>query len=134
MKFDEIDPYYEGVIAFRDGFPVSSNPYPSGRPESQAWYEGYHTQRMEKALEEYRKVDITNDEARFTMDSLHPPEPARSPHYHYGYYARMQFLQHGVRCVMPEEKEYLNQWTRGYYDANRDWKEKQRGEENEQAH
>ena len=134
MKLDEIDPYYEGIIAFRDGFPVSKNPYPSGRPEAQKWYEGYHTRRMEKALEEYRNVDITNDESRFRMESLNPTEPIRSAHYHYGYYARMQFLQHGVRCIMPEEKEYSTQWTRGYYDANRDWKEMQRGEDNGQTH
>lgn len=133
MKLDELDPYYEGVMAFRDGFPVSSNPYPSVRSEAHKWYEGYHTRRMEQALNDYRQIDVTNDEARFRMESLTPAAPQRPPEYYYGYYARMQYLEHGVKCIAPMDKDQINQWTKGYYDANRDWKEKQRGESDEQA-
>lgn len=128
MNIEDIDPYYEGVHAFQDGYPVSCNPYKDDRVKSQKWYEGYHTRRMEQALNDYRLADITNDEARFRMESLTPPEPILPPEYHHGYYARMQYLEYGVKCIAPTGKEQLSQWAKGYYAANRDWKEK--GEKN----
>ncbi len=120
MKLTESEAYYAGVQAFIDGKPVGANPFQKWSVQSQDWHSGYHTRRMESKLNDYRLMDITNDEQKFVEPAA--VEPKHTPHYYYGYGARMQYLDYGVKCTMPpENSEGYQDWVRGYHDATKAW-------------
>lgn len=127
MKLAESEAYYAGVQAFKDGKNVGSNPYAKWSIQSKDWLSGYHTRRMEQSINDYRLMDITNDEAKFQRD-VTVPNTKRSPHYYYGYGARWQNLDHGHPYTIPHSEDVgYADWIHGFHDATKAWKEEKEG-------